>query len=178
MIEILVVVPVGLHPKKGRAENHRQHEEHHQHLSIPGLRVVHRKRHRQRADDQYRGVRPAKPPVQVCAGERERVGILRPIQDVRHEHPTEKQYFGDQKRPHPERAGFPLLLDVVELMGQSVCCRMTLSQTFSFRDSRMEDGRWKMEDRSWSLSSILYSRSSILDPPSSILPQCLVISIT
>jgi hypothetical protein len=49
--------------------------------------------------------------------------VQRSIDGVGGEHATEEQNFRDQEHPHPETSSIALLLDVLELMGESLRMR-------------------------------------------------------
>src|SRR5207253_7290143 len=82
------------------------------------LRRVHRQGHRQTAADQNSRVRAAQRHIEMAAGLGEACRMHGASYRVHHEQTTEKHDFGHQEHPHAQRGGFPLLLEVSELLGE------------------------------------------------------------
>src|SRR4030095_10008237 len=143
MMSPFVVVLVSFYPQKGQAEKLSEHQKGDQVPPIPDLRKIDRQRHRQAADDQDNRVEKAELPFQVRARSFKGLRVLSPIQDVRQKQPAKEHHFGDQKRPHPERSSFALLLYIVKVMRKpAVCCDMCICQSILHREdrgSRVED---------------------------------------
>ena len=47
-------------------------------------------------------------------------GVARAEQRVGHEHPAEEHHLGHEEQPHADRGRLPLLLRVLEMMGEPV----------------------------------------------------------
>ena len=73
MLVELVRVLDAFDAEENAAEDHRQHDEHHDALARVQLRRVHRQRHRQAAADEHGGVDGAERDVEMMARGRERV---------------------------------------------------------------------------------------------------------
>jgi hypothetical protein len=99
-------------------QQHRQHHEPHQGLAIAQLGGAHRQRHSEAAADEDRRVDAAQPDVQVMAAGDEHRREERPVDHIGGEHPAEEHDLGDQEDPHPERSGFALLIEALEMMRQ------------------------------------------------------------
>ena len=54
------------------------------------------------------------------ASESEGVSVVQPVDGVSQKQSTEKHDLGDEKDPHAEVRGFALLLEAVELVGESL----------------------------------------------------------
>ena len=125
-----------LDPEERGAEDHRDHDEEHDLRALAGLRGVHRQRHRQRAEDEHRGIDGAGQNGDFAAGQGERIRVPAAIDHVGHQRAAEEQDLGEEEHPHAEDRRLGLLLEALEVMRER---RMVLLLVGDCRSVRQRD---------------------------------------
>src|SRR5438132_6218765 len=130
---VLRVILDALNSQERQTENHCHYQEDDRQATLAHLRVVHRQRHSQTAENQHPGIDSSQFDIQMIAGGCKRCWIGRAINDVGQEHAAEKHYFSDKKNPHSQRARLSLLLHVLEMVLQRRMAVGGFSRDVTFR---------------------------------------------
>ena len=118
VFHVLLVILNRLDAKKNQPQTNRKAQRSNQPLAVAGLRRIDAHGHGEAGEDKNRCIGGSEADAQRIAAGHKGVVIPVAIEQVGHEQPAEEHDFGQQKQPHAEAGGLPLLIHRNEMVAQ------------------------------------------------------------